>query len=54
MNICDTGEAKINPVKEILCSYTKQVLLTGLGFLLKGVQNVFLPSFMWYYIYYWK
>lgn len=47
MNICDSGEAKINPVKKILCSYAKQVLFTGLGFLLKGVQNLFLP---WLYV----
>lgn len=49
MNICDSGEAKINPVKEILCSYAKQVLFTGLGFLLNGVQNIFLP---WLYVLY--
>lgn len=42
-NICDSREAKINLFKEILGSYAKQVLFTGLGFLLKGVQNVFLP-----------
>lgn len=38
MNICDSGGAKINPIKEILCSYAKQVLFTGLSFVLKGVQ----------------
>lgn len=49
-NICDSGEAKINPFKEILGSYAKQVLFTVLGFLLKGAQNVFLPYFVCYYI----
>lgn len=38
MNICDSGGAKINPVEEILCSYAKQVLFTGLSFVLKEVQ----------------
>lgn len=47
MNICDSGEAKINPDKEILCSYAKLVLFTGLGFLLEGVQKVVLP---WIYV----
>lgn len=38
VNICDSGGAKINPVKEILCSYAKQVLFTGFSFVLKGAQ----------------
>lgn len=44
MNICDSGGAKINPVKEIRCSYAKQVLFTGLSCVLKGAQCLPTPA----------